>query len=137
MDLRKSCQRELVNDAVHYYTLRTQYLLIILHIGVVIVNNQEASCSLMNLNFLLAHTTHQGNIMIFSFLVFLTSGFLISVFRLHFNQPDNIVLQSQQILYFCLEFQTSTLILLGYTLFLISNTFISTARLKFAKKSKS
>ena len=71
----------------------------------------------MNLNFLLLHTTHLDSIMIFQFLVFLVFGLLISVFPLHFNQHNNIILQSQHILYFGRKFQMSALSLPKYMLY--------------------
>ena len=48
--------------------------------------NPIASCSLINFGFLLSHTAHFDKRIILPFLVFLTFGFLLSVFFLHLKQ---------------------------------------------------
>ena len=45
-----------------------------------LANNPLASCSLINLDFLLLHTEHLNKSIILSFFVFKTSGFLLCVF---------------------------------------------------------
>ena len=56
-----------------------------------LLNNPLASCSLINLNFLLSHTAHFDKSIILPFFVFTTFRFLFSVFFLHFKQYDNSV----------------------------------------------
>ena len=49
-----------------------------------LLNNLSASCSLRNLYILLFYTEHFDKSYILPFLVLKTSGFLVSVFFLHF-----------------------------------------------------
>ena len=51
-------------------------------------NNPLAPCSVINLHLLLLHSWHLDEIIIFPFLVSETSGFLISIFFLHFKQNE-------------------------------------------------
>ena len=50
-----------------------------------LLNNQLASCSLINLDFLLPQTAQFDESIILPFFIFLTFGFLLSVFFLHFT----------------------------------------------------
>ena len=52
------------------------------------LNNPGASCSLVNLKFLLPHTAQLQKSMIFPFLNFLTERFLFFVYFLQFKQDD-------------------------------------------------
>ena len=65
-----------------------------------LLNNSEASCSLMNLSFLLPHPAYLNNSMVFPFFVFLID---IWVLILCFSSELQAV--------YTFEFQTSTLIL--------------------------
>ena len=55
-----------------------------------IISNPSASCSLMNLEFLLSHTPHYYKSNGFSLFVFATLGFLLSLFFLHVKKSDKI-----------------------------------------------
>ena len=55
-----------------------------------LLNNQLASCSLINFDFLLSHTAHFDKSSIRPIFVFITFGFLL--FFLHFRQYDSTVL---------------------------------------------
>ena len=57
-----------------------------------VLNNQLVSFSLISFDFLLSHTSHFDKSNILLFFVFTNVGLLLSVFFLHFQQYDNIVL---------------------------------------------
>ena len=85
---RISCQEKLVSYCIQFYIPPKKHLLILTFWS----NNPPASCSLMNLDFLLLHTAHcDRNIDLLS-LVFGTHGFLLSVSILIYKQYNNIVL---------------------------------------------
>ena len=49
-------------------------------------NNRLASCFLIDVNFLLPHTTHFDNIIVPPFIAFETDGIILFVFSPHFKQ---------------------------------------------------
>ena len=51
-----------------------------------IISSPFASCSLINFDFLLIHSSHSDKSIILPFLVLKTSGVLLSDFPLHFKQ---------------------------------------------------
>ena len=82
------------------------------------LNSLLASCSLIDLDFLLLHTAHFDRSIILPLFVFETFGFLHFVSVLHFRQCDNIVI------YLCLSFQIfiNPFFLLNH--FISSNSFV-------------
>ena len=69
--------------------------------------NSEFSCSMINLGFLLAHTTHKS--VIFHLLIFVTSGFLLFLFysfyfTLQETSSYNFINLYTLVLYYSLDF---------------------------------
>ena len=60
-------------------------------IPVNLLNNPQASCFLINFDFFISLTGNFDKSITLAFLVFVTFGFLYSVFFLHFKQEDNNV----------------------------------------------
>ena len=55
-----------------------------------LLNNPFASYLLINLDFLLLHIAHFGNIISLPLLILETCGFMVFVYFLHFKQYDSI-----------------------------------------------
>ena len=83
-----SCQEKLVSYCIHFY-IPKKHLLILTFWS----NNPPASCSLMNLDFVLLHTAHYDRNIDLPSRVFGTLGFLLSVSILLYKQYNNTVLQ--------------------------------------------
>ena len=58
----------------------------------IIISGPFVSCSLMNFNFFLSQTVQFVETIVLLFFAFTTLGLLLSVFFLHFNQHNSIIL---------------------------------------------
>ena len=86
------------------------------------LNSPLTSCSLVNLEFLLLHTTHFDKSIVLLFLAFRTLWFLLSVSVLHFKYYDEIVLYCD-ISYFKIQIIINLFIFFNYLI--NSDTFVT------------